>query len=206
MKKWLLVVFLCYSFSALASGLHLKKDDGELVYTNISRNLFFARAFKYSCGNKRRVIHLIETMAKRYGVDEKLVKAIARIESDYNPKVLSEKGAKGVMQLMDKTAKSYGVYNPYDVKENIKGGVLFLKHLIKKYHGNARLVAAAYNAGETAVDRYKGVPPYPETMHYVRKFEQLYCRKKIPYKSIKKTYNRIVEKNGVYSNVVDSLW
>lgn len=185
----------------------MKDKSGKVVYTNITRGVFFRAAFK-SGYSKSKVLQLIEDAAKRYGVDSALVKAIAKIESDYNPMATSSKSAKGVMQLMDKTAKFYGVEDPYDVEQNIKGGVLFLKHLIEKYH-DVRLVAAAYNAGETAVDRYKGIPPYAETRRYVEKFLRVYkggYRLAVKHRYTHRSFRRIVYKNGVFTNLKAGLW
>ncbi len=150
---------------------------------------------------------MIRSLAKKYGVNVNLAKAIAKIESDYDPKSISKSGAKGVMQLMDKTAKSYGVENPFNVKDNIKGGILFLKHLIKKYH-NVKLIAAAYNAGESAVDKYKGIPPFSETERYVKKFLSVYNGSM--YISLnsnsRKRENNIVKVGNVFTNIKANLW
>ncbi len=206
--KRCLILFVLLNMTCYASDLHIVLKDGNPVVTNISRNVFFFNAFKYSRLGKQRVLNMIRSFAKRYGVDFKIAQAIAKIESDYNPKSISKAGAKGVMQLMDKTAKSYGVKNPFDVRENIKGGILFLRHLINKYH-NVKLIAAAYNAGERAVDEYKGIPPYKETQRYVEKFLSVYNGKKmrLPIFCCRDNANRrIVKRGDVYTNIGNSLW
>jgi hypothetical protein len=109
----------------------------------------------------------IATAARAYGVDEALVRAIIHAESHYNPNAMSYKGAQGLMQLMPGTASRFGVQNPFAVADNINGGVQYLSFLSRRFKGDVRLVAAAYNAGEGAVDRYRGVPPYAETQRYV---------------------------------------
>jgi len=109
----------------------------------------------------------IATAAHAYGVDEALVRAIIHAESDYNPNAVSYKGAQGLMQLMPGTATRFGVQNPFAAADNINGGVQYLSFLSKRYNGDVRLVAAAYNAGEGNVDRYGGVPPFAETQRYV---------------------------------------
>lgn len=111
----------------------------------------------------------IKVHAGRGGIDPRLVKSVMLIESNYNPRAISRKGACGLMQLMPATARQYGVRNTFDAEENIKGGVAYLSNLLTLYQGNVTLALAAYNAGEGAVEKYSGVPPYPETQEYVRR-------------------------------------
>ena len=110
---------------------------------------------------------LIRSSASEHRVDRALVKAIIHAESAFNPYAKSKKGARGLMQLLPTTAAMYGISNLYDPEQNIEAGVQHLKYLLKKYRNNSRLAVAAYNAGETAVRRHKGVPPYKETRTYV---------------------------------------
>jgi soluble lytic murein transglycosylase-like protein len=112
---------------------------------------------------------IIHQTAKRHRVDIALVKAIIHAESAFNPYAISNKGARGLMQLLPTTAAQYGIRDLYDPEQNIRAGVRHLKYLLKKYRYNNRLAIAAYNAGETAVKRYRGIPPYNETRTYVKK-------------------------------------
>lgn len=96
-----------------------------------------------------------------------LVDSVIRVESNYNPNAVSSAGAEGLMQLIPSTARRFGVSNSFHPQQNIEGGVRYLKYLMELYHGDERLALAAYNAGEGAVARYKGIPPYPETQNYV---------------------------------------
>lgn len=111
----------------------------------------------------------ISAASERYGVDEAVVRAIIHAESAFNPRAMSRVGAQGLMQLMPATARRFGVGDAFDAAQNIRGGVQYLAWLLKRFDGNLRLAAAGYNAGEGAVDKYKGVPPYAETQRYVER-------------------------------------
>lgn len=125
--------------------------------------------------NRRRVSKvedyesLIRRASNRYGVDVALVKAVIHTESHFNPDATSHKGASGLMQLMPQTAAKYGIRDLYNPKQNIEAGVRHLRYLLVKYRNNLKHAIAAYNAGETAVKKYAGIPPYPETQKYVSK-------------------------------------
>ncbi|MFT4249015.1 MAG: lytic transglycosylase domain-containing protein [Pseudomonas sp.] len=111
----------------------------------------------------------IAAAAREFGVEEAIVRAIIHAESAYNPLALSRAGAQGLMQLMPGTARRFGVGDAYDAGQNIRGGVQYLAWLLRRFNGDLTLAAAGYNAGEGAVDRYDGVPPYAETQRYVQR-------------------------------------
>ena len=117
---------------------------------------------------KAQIIAMIDKVAKKHGVDQKLVRALVRQESGFNPNATSHCGAQGLMQLMPATAKGLGVTDAYNPVQNVEGGVKYLKGLLNKYNGNVILALAAYNAGPGAVDKYGNVPPYKETQNYVK--------------------------------------
>lgn len=116
---------------------------------------------------KSKYDDIIIAAAKKFDVDAALVSAVIKAESDYDPRVVSHKGARGLMQLMPATAKRFGVANSFDPAENIHGGTRYLRWLLKTFDGNADLAVAAYNAGEGNVWKYDGVPPFRETVNYV---------------------------------------
>ncbi|MCK5878300.1 MAG: lytic transglycosylase domain-containing protein [Holophagae bacterium] len=112
---------------------------------------------------------LVEKYSVLHDIDDRLLHAVIRAESDYDRNAISRKGAMGLMQLMPKTGKQYGVENFFNPEENIRAGAKYLKSLLDRYFGDTKMALAAYNAGITAVDRYNGIPPFRETKNYVSK-------------------------------------
>ena len=121
---------------------------------------------------------LIRSAAKEYGLNFYLIKAVIRAESGFNPKAVSPKGARGLMQIMPINDGSLKLNDPFDPEENIRAGCRYLKRLLGRYEGKLPLALAAYNAGPTAVDKFQGIPPYGETRTYVRRVMLLYSRYK----------------------------
>ena len=117
---------------------------------------------------------LISDASKRWGVSFPLVKAIIRAESGFNPQAVSKKGAKGLMQIMPENFKILGIKDPFDPKENINAGTRYFKQLYDRFKGKLALSLAAYNAGPSAVDHYKNIPPYEETEQYIERVMKFY--------------------------------
>ena len=126
--------------------------------------------------SKSWIIDLTNKISDWYGIDPKFVLSIITVESAFETKAQSPKSAMGLMQLIPTTAERFNVKNAFDASQNIKGGIRYLRWLLSYYRGNVELAAAAYNAGEKAVDRYFGIPPYPETREYVKRLKKLYQR------------------------------
>jgi soluble lytic murein transglycosylase-like protein len=137
------------------------KSSGTKSPSSSSRSKDPARYDRYN--------GLIDEAAQLYQLPESFIRAVMRVESDFNPKVVSRAGAMGLMQLMPKTARSMGVSDPFDARQNILGGSRYLRILANRFKGDLVLTVAAYNAGESAVEKYHGIPPYKETQRYVRR-------------------------------------
>lgn len=144
-------------------------------------------------------LDLIQQIAKSYDLNPELVKAVIKIESNFNPKAVSPKGAKGLMQLMPATAKRFGVTDAFDPEDNIRGGVKYLAFLFDEFgEQNLDLVLAGYNAGENAVHKYgKEIPPYKETQQYVKKVKAVFLARS-RYRTTRVTsIYKYVNKDGV---------
>ncbi|MGB9893262.1 MAG: lytic transglycosylase domain-containing protein, partial [Candidatus Saccharicenans sp.] len=177
-----------FKITKMAKG---KKGRFSLVFL-----LIFLLSLSYLAASrqedlKARYDPIIQKLATKYGVPADLVHAVIKAESNYDQFAVSEKGALGLMQLMPETARKYGVLNLLDPEQNIEGGLKYLKDLIKQYNGNRNLVLAAYNAGQLAVEKHNGVPPYLETRNYLNKVEY-----KKPYIKTKTIIYRFYDQNG----------
>lgn len=131
--------------------------------------------------SKRWILRLVETISTWHKVDPKLVLSIISVESNFATSAQSNKQAQGLMQLIPGTAERFNVKNAYDASQNIKGGVAYLRWLLAYFEGDVSLAVAAYNAGEGAVNKYKGIPPYAETRKYVQKVHARYPLKHHPF-------------------------
>lgn len=127
------------------------------------------------------IYNVVGKVSPKYEVDPQLVLAFIAVESGFNANAVSPKNAQGLMQLIPETARRFRVKDAFNAEDNIKGGVAYLQWLLAFFKGDVPLVAAAYNAGERAVERYRGIPPYPETRNYVRRITALYRKTSHPY-------------------------
>ena len=218
MTRSLLVAALAAATLALAGPVAAEThqfvgSDGTVHYTNAPSDPRYRRMTTMS-GTSEGWLRLpvaptpgsslhdiIRGAAQRHGVPEELVSAVIRVESGFNAKAVSRKGARGLMQLMPGTAAILGVRDSFDPSDNIDGGVRHLRGLLDRFGNNLPLVLAAYNAGAGAVDSYGGIPPYPETQHYVGRILSILGGPSMAGLS-DSTY-RFVESDGavVYTNI-----
>jgi len=166
--------------------IYYRRDSsGALVLTNVPdhRDLrtYAGRGPLPGANSGEEYRSVIWRTALNHGVRPELVYAVASVESNFNPRAVSAKGAQGLMQLMPETATRFGVTDPFDPVENIVGGVRYLKYLLDLFGGDQRLALAAYNAGENVVQAARTVPPYQETRAYVSKVLKLFGRDRTPY-------------------------
>ncbi len=155
------------------------------------------------CSDKGKYGAIIARASTLYGVDADLIYAVISAESCFNPKAVSLKGAQGLMQLMPFTAKRFGVTNSFDPMQNISGGVQYLRFLLNRFKGSIKLTVAAYNAGEGAVERYGGIPPYKETRLYVNKVLKEYGKKGL-YQQVQFIANKPTNENHSKLNCLAS--
>ena len=176
------VWLLAFAGSGASESLYSYKDaKGVIHLTNIQSDHRFRPVYKrtnpslFTQKSRRwRINSVIEKASRRHSIDSALIKAVVRAESNFDPYAVSYAGAQGLMQLMPETAKDMDVVNPFDIEDNIYGGVRYLKKLLNHFKGDISLSVAAYNAGRTAVIRYGGIPPYKQTKTYVRKVLAFY--------------------------------
>jgi soluble lytic murein transglycosylase-like protein len=159
--------------------------DGRVYFTNVTPTRSLSPAAPVAVASARAaLLPVISRLARHYDVDARLVQTIIAVESAFNPNAVSHAGAQGLMQLMPATAARYEVGDPFDPHANIEGGIRYLRDLFQRFPSDLQRVLAAYNAGEAAVERYGGVPPYPETQHYVTRVMTLYGRDAWPPQKI----------------------
>ncbi len=179
--------YLFCTFLAIAAQagqiVILVDENGRKIYVNADESStpveWMTRSFRPNAPagfreNSAKIDQLVEQTASRLQVDPELIRAMVRVESGYDSRAVSSKGAMGLMQLIPATAQRFGVANPFDPKQNLEGGVNYLKYLMGLFGGDLKLSLAAYNAGEHSVQRYGGIPAIPETQSYVRKVTALY--------------------------------
>lgn len=130
---------------------------------------------------KQRIMKIVYKLAPQFGIQPGLAFAVIRAESNFDVNALSDKNAQGLMQLIPETAARFRVNKPFDAEQNIRGGLSYLQWLLAYFQGNVPLVLAAYNSGEGTVERFRGVPPYPETQGYIRRIQEVFALQQHPF-------------------------
>ena len=213
-RTGLVIVAILSMHSAAAAEIRMEERDGVLYVQDVKPPQVVAPQPASPPGE--RVVtktappyrDLIRAAAARHGLAPELVESVIRVESNFEVRAVSPKGARGLMQLMPATAAKLGVRNVFDGRENIEGGVRHLRHLVDRYGGNLALALAAYNAGAEAVGRYGGIPPYPETQAYVARVLRLLQRAGPSASAEARVFHRYEAADGrvVYSNLpIDKL-
>ncbi|MFQ5853029.1 MAG: lytic transglycosylase domain-containing protein [Candidatus Binatia bacterium] len=185
--RWLVIIFFAllwtisrpaetgadiYAYTDPRGVLRLTNVPTHSRYRVVIRTLSKRPSLSFQL--PRRFESIVRSVSDRYGVDPNLVWAVMKVESNFNPRAVSRKGARGLMQLMPETARLHNVGDIYDPTENITGAVRHLRLLLNRFQGNLRLALAAYNAGATVVEQHKTVPPFSETREYVRRVLNYY--------------------------------
>lgn len=176
MRALAVTLALVIAMPAVADVRIITKTDGTRMISNFGSSAKLSNLTWLARQRDRRSRYdpIIERYADQFNVDPVLVRAVIQVESDFNPRCVSSKGAQGLMQLIPGTAKRYGVRNAFDPEQNIRGGVKYLADLLAMFNHDLHRALAAYNAGENAVIRYSGIPPYAETTKYVTRALTVY--------------------------------
>jgi hypothetical protein len=200
MKVLVLILSVLSCAPLQAGGFYSYVDEnGVRVLTNLGSSRQPSVATDSSTPpSSHNFAPLISSYSKQYGVDPDLVSAIIRVESNFDPRAVSPKNCKGLMQLHPETARRYGVSDVFDPAENIQAGVKYLSYLTDSFDRNLDLILAAYNAGENAVRRHDGIPPYQETRQYVSRVESVFGRDTLEPKPVRRPHRivRLVTDDG----------
>jgi soluble lytic murein transglycosylase len=163
----LFFLLLISVLSADADIYRYVDENGRVHFTNVPKDNKYR--FYRNEEDRYRLESLISHWAQQFNLDKALIKAVIKVESDFDPQVVSHKGAQGLMQLMPGTARELGVNNPFSPTDSIYGGSFYLRKMLDSFGSNLELALAAYNAGPNAVRKYGGIPPYAETQNYVKR-------------------------------------
>lgn len=176
-----LLILMGFAAAPALGDIYMYRDsDGVMHFTNTPSSpqyRVYIRTHKprfYTPPDVDRYDRIIQEAARRHGIDFFLVKAIIQAESSFNPRAVSKKGARGLMQIMPQNYATLNIEDPFDPQQNIMGGTRYFRALYDRYEGKLALSLSAYNAGPTIVDRYQRIPPIPETERYVEKVMRFY--------------------------------
>ena len=166
----ILGVLFIFTHGIYADIYKFTDEKGVVHFTNVPTHSKWKLIIKEKRFDPRSIKYqpLISKVSKKYALDDALIRAIIRVESNFNPKAVSTAGAQGLMQLMPKTAEELEVKNPFNPEENVEGGVKYFKYLLDRFDDNIPFAIAAYHAGESSVRKYDGIPPYDSTQKFVK--------------------------------------
>jgi soluble lytic murein transglycosylase len=207
-KKIAMLAFLTGSLTFIAGAGRAEvyqfiDKHGTLHFTNVPTNRHFQPVLvtRPPTSSYAQLKNTIHKTGRQYRVDPHLIRAVIKVESDFDPWAVSSAGAQGLMQLMPRTASSLSVSNPFDPEENIDGGTRYLRYLLNLFQGDTQLAVAAYHAGENTVQRFGDIPPVQQTQDYVKKVMKNYRNYKNVEQASQKIY-RVVMPEGqvIYTN------
>jgi soluble lytic murein transglycosylase len=191
--------------NTLSADIYFYKDEqGVFHFSNTPEHKKYTKFMSEDTQTSKsshiyQYSNIINTISKKYNIHPSLVNAVIKVESNWNTKAVSKKGALGLMQLMPSTAKEMQVSNPFDPIENIEGGIRYLRYLLDTFNGDLDLALAAYNAGPETVERFRGIPPISETRNYIKKVRSIYQPNE---QEISNTIYKILKEDGtvLYTN------
>lgn len=175
-RRTIALVALALCPLAVAADVKVKvlEDGSKVMYNERQARRVWSPQPKVSSVARSEIDSYIETHSRRQQLDPDLVRAVVQVESAFRPGAESHKGAMGLMQLMPETARRLAVQDPWDPDQNVRGGTIYLRHLLDRFGGQVELALAGYNAGPEAVQRFGGIPPYEETRAYVERVLRIY--------------------------------
>ncbi len=206
------LIMVCGNTSHAEIYRYIDKN-GVIHFTNLPQNKSYKKIMSGKTKNNSRLksrrphkpsssdySHIVNNTSKKYNIEPSLVNAVIEVESNWNSKAISKKGAQGLMQLMPATAEEFNIINPFNPEENIEGGVQYLRYLMDKFNGDIALTLAAYNAGPKRIEKFKGIPPITETRKYVKRVLSIYNGSSVAEKNL--SIYRILLKDGsvLYTN------
>ncbi len=192
MKKIIFIITLtlvmAWGITSYADIYKYVDENGVAHFTNMPPGKGYKKIMSEGHRHKDKKSHtlnptdyhqIIYSKSRKYNIEPSLIKAVIKVESNWNSTAVSRKGAMGLMQLMPFTAKEMGVKNPLNPEENIEGGIRYLRYLLDKFNGDLTLALAAYNAGPKTIEKFRGIPPVPETQKYIKRVLSIYRNKNL---------------------------
>ncbi len=206
-----LILLMAWGITSYADIYKYVDENGVAHYTNTPSSKAYKKFISYGHSRNSTKPHvknasnynqIIYSKSKKYNIEPSLIKAVIKTESNWDPSVVSRKGAIGLMQLMPFTAKEMGVKNPFNPEENIEGGIKYLRYLLDKFNGDLTLALAAYNAGPKTIEKAGGIPNMQETQKYVKQVLSIYYNDSSKFRGASTPIYKVVFNDGtvLYTN------